>query len=183
MTANPSSTALLRFFAGLTEYTFESRLGIVDPPLVDYISDLLTRFARSDAIFSLRGPTGRRLSGVVDMLAEAHARVGEARREALRQIGDFTLFWTGVYPECLPRLRDRTPGDRLVDYTIEGKRSYHVASTLPGAPDTPDSRVLIRLSTQYDLCAYGLGEVRREWERRGDDAGAPLIVFGDHFTS
>ena len=33
-----------RFFAGLTEYVFETRLGFADPPLVDYVSGLLGRF-------------------------------------------------------------------------------------------------------------------------------------------
>ena len=38
-----------RFFRGLTEYAFHARLGIVDPPLVDYVSLLLVRFLRVDA--------------------------------------------------------------------------------------------------------------------------------------
>ena len=30
--------ALRRFFAGLTEFAFQTRLGVADPPLVDYIA-------------------------------------------------------------------------------------------------------------------------------------------------
>ncbi|MEX0586353.1 MAG: hypothetical protein WD176_06900 [Pirellulales bacterium] len=179
MQADPSASALLRYFAGLAEFTFEARLGVVDPPLVDYVAELLTRFVHSDAVFSIRNPRGRRLAGVADMVAEANARVGEARREAYRQIGDFTLFWTGVYPEALKRLQDPTAKDHLVKYSAEGKRSYYVASTIPSAADAPDAVVLQRLSTQFDLCAYGLGEVRREWERREGDSMMPLIVLGD----
>jgi hypothetical protein len=179
MTADPSVTALLRYFSGLTEYTFEARLGVVDPPLVDYVAELLTRFVHSDAVFSIRNPRGRRLAGVADMVAEANARVGEARREAYRQIGDFTLFWTGVYPEALRRLQDPATKDHLVRYASEGKRSYYVASTIPSGSETPDSVVLHRLSSQFDLCAYGLGEVRREWERREGDSMLPLIVLRD----
>ena len=37
-----------RFFRGLTEHAFHARLGIVDPPLVDYVSLLLVRFIRND---------------------------------------------------------------------------------------------------------------------------------------
>lgn len=34
---------LSRFFTGLCENVFESRLGIADPQLVDYVSDLIDR--------------------------------------------------------------------------------------------------------------------------------------------
>jgi hypothetical protein len=33
------------------------------------------------------------------------------------------------------------------------------------------------LSHDYDLCAYGLSELRREWQRRDDEAGGKPIVF------
>ncbi|MEX2187749.1 MAG: hypothetical protein WD875_13175 [Pirellulales bacterium] len=163
---------LWRYFAGLTEQTFEGELGIVDPPLVDYVSGLLTRFIRTETVYRMRNPSGNRLSGVADMLTEANARVGEARREAHRFIGDFTLFWTGVYPEALGALQSETRKDHLLDYRAEGKRAYHVASQIPANEEIVAGDVLERLSTQYELCMYGLGEVRREWEKSGDgDAG------------
>ena len=99
MHANRPPETLVRFFAGLTEYAFETRLGVADTQLIDYLTDLLARFVRYDALLSLRNLTGRRLDEVADMLMEAEARVGDARRQAHRHIGDFTLFWTGVYPE------------------------------------------------------------------------------------
>ena len=30
-----------------------------------------------------------------------------------------------------------------------------------------EAPVLRRLSTEFELCAYGLAQVRREWERKG----------------
>ena len=41
------------------------------------------------------------------MMIEAEALPPEGRtsREIHRHIGDFTLFWAGVYPEALPRLQ------------------------------------------------------------------------------
>src|SRR5215211_1387056 len=67
-------TATRRFFTGLTEYAFEARLGVADPPLVDYLAELLVRFVRSDAIYPLRSVRGQRLVAVVDLLAEAQHR-------------------------------------------------------------------------------------------------------------
>ena len=169
--------SLRDFFAGLAEYTFESRLGVADPPLVDYLAELLARFIRSDAIFSVRSPVGGRLAQVTSMRAEAESRVGEARRQVHRHIGDFTLFWSGVYPEALPRIQSPDNPDYMVDFCEEGKRAYHIAATIPTDRPT-ENEVLERLSHDFDMCVYGLGEVRREWERKGGDDSWRLIVFG-----
>jgi hypothetical protein len=166
MTDGRKPLALERFFEGLAEYAFETRLGIADPPLVDYLADMLARFIRYDAVYAIRSLTGRRMDEVVDMLAEAQLRVGSARREIHRHIGDFTLFWTGVYPEALLRLRGANRKDYMVDYCEEGKRAYLIASTIPTADDPPPSDVLERLSREFEICVQGLGEIRRELERR-----------------
>ena len=164
---DPASGAVRRFFSGITEYAFHGRLGVVEPAMVEYISEMLTSFTHCDRIFSLRSTTGRRLDQVVDMLVEAQARQGTALREIHRHIGDFTLFWTGVYPEAVERLRKQGRKDGLIDYPTQGKRAYRIASTIPTDAETPRSEVLEQLSDQFELCVYGLGEIRREWERRG----------------
>ena len=164
-------TPIHRFFSGLAEQTFESRLGVVDPPLIDYIAELLVRFVHCDAIYSVRNLAGRRLDQIAEMLLEAEARIGNPRREVHRHIGDFTLFWTGVYPEALERLQHEQKADHLLEYRREGKRSYYIASTLPNDGGSAGSEVLERLSHEFELCEYGLREVRREWERRDPDGG------------
>src|SRR5262249_20724360 len=158
---------LRRLFAGLTEHTFLTTLGVGDPPLIDYLSLLLSRFVHVDAVYRLRSAEGKPLQEVVDMLLEAEALPpeGRTRREYHRHIGDFTLFWTGVFPEGLGRLRPAHSKDRLLDYTQQGKRSYYIASTFEGDPYREEAPVLRRLSEEFELCAYGLHQVRREWER------------------
>lgn len=168
-------SAIRRFFTGLTEYSFEARLGVADPPLVDYIAELLVRFVRSDDLYPVRTVRGQRLVAVTDMLAEAQHREGSARQKVHRHIGDFTLFWTGVYPEVVDNLR-RGSKDALIDYQQQGKRAYWIASTIPVEKETPTPDVLKRLSEQFDLCVYGLGEVRRQWEQQSGDADAPLLL-------
>lgn len=176
MTADSSrSELLLRFFSGLTEYTFTSRLGVADPPLVDYLAAMLAHFVHTDAIYGLRSPTGRRLSQVADMIAEAEARQGPARRRVHRHIGDFTLFWTGLYPEIAERFR-KGQKDSLISYPNEGKRSYLLASRLPAEPESTPDEVLERLSDHFELCVYGLGEVRKQWEQREGDRDVPLLL-------
>ncbi len=170
MTADHSNSPVYRYFAGLAENTFQTQLGIADPSLIDYVSDLLIRFVRSDSVHRIRGITGRPLMSVSEMTAEATARLGTARREIHRHIGDFTLFWAGVYPEALRR---RGSNDELQfeAYCSHGKRSYMIASTIEADSDEAiPGIVLQQLSDSFELCAYGLREVRREWESRDEDS-------------
>ena len=158
----PESHPLHRLFRGLTEYAFMTELGIGDPGLFGYVANLLAQFVPSQAIWRLRDGQGRRLDEVTAMLAEAESAADAGRRcEYHRHVGDFTLFWTGVYPEALGRLQASGRADHLIDYQLQGKRSYYLASTL----DDDRGPVLRRLSEQFELCAYGLSQVRKEWER------------------
>lgn len=160
---------LRRWFSGLTEQTFIDRLGVADPQLTDYLSEMLSRFISLDAVYRLKGAEGRRLEEVIDMVLEAEAMPpeGRTRREVHRHIGDFTLFWTGLYPEMLKRLRSVLARDHFVDYCEQGKRSYYIASTF----EDEQAPVLRRLASEFELVAYGLGHVRREWEKQRPDAG------------
>jgi aminopeptidase N len=141
-------------------------LGVADPPLTDYLSELLSRFISMDAIFRLRALGGQRLEEVAAMILEAEAMPPEGRthREVHRHIGDFTLFWTGVYPETLKKLRSALTRDSFIDYCEQGKRSYYIASTFDEEPYREEASVLRRLSEGFELVAYGLNQVRREWE-------------------
>src|SRR5262249_5750108 len=151
-----------------TEQTFMNRLGIGDPPLVDYLSSLLLRFIHIDAIYRLRSFQNKRLEEVVDMLLEAESlpAQGRTRREYYRHIGDFTLFWTGVYPEAVQRLRSALCKDHFIDYCEQGKRSYFIASTFEEDPYRQEAPVLRRLSKEFEVCAYGLNQVRLEWGQK-----------------
>ena len=172
-----SVTTLKHYFAGIAEYVFQSHLGVADPPLVDYVSELLLRFVRVDAIHKVRNLSGRPMTEVAEMLAEANARVGMARREVHQHIGDFTLFWAGVYPEALREMQSAKRKDHFIDYCAQGKRAYFIASTIEtdDEQDAP-ADILERLSREFEMCAYGLREVRREWEGRDDeDMPRPLL--------
>ena len=163
----PESHPLHRLFRGFAEHTFLSELGIGDPRLVGYVANLLARFVPTQAIWRLRDAQGRRLPDVAAMLLEAEtAADADRRRECHRHVGDFTLFWTGVYPEALPKLQGRLSPDHLLDFQRQGKRSYYVASTLEEGDEAP---ILRRLSDQFELCAFGLSCIRREWEKKDTD--------------
>ncbi|MEX0670235.1 MAG: hypothetical protein WD060_07250 [Pirellulales bacterium] len=154
-----------RFFRGLTEYAFHARLGVVDPPLVDYVSVLLVRFLRNEA--ALPSAAASEAADVARLLVDAasHAVPDEAREE-YRHIGDVTLFWSGLYPEALRPLEYRGLRDPLDAYRETGKRAYWLASRLEPANAADERQLLERLSSDYDLCVEGLAEVRRIWGER-----------------
>lgn len=163
-----------RYFAGLAENTFQSELGVVDPPMIDYVTELLVRFIRSDVVHRIRSVTGRPLMTVAEMAVEASQRLGEAKRELHLHIGDFTLFWAGVYPEALRGDDSR----QFSDYCVHGKRSYRIAARIePAKEDAPDGEVLARLSDRFEMCCWGLREVRRMWEEGDDNTFGPSSIL------
>lgn len=178
MASERPNTVLRRFFTGLTEQTFQTQLGVADPSLIDYLSEMLLRFVRFDAVYKVRHLSGKPATEIGEMLYEAEQRIGTARREVHRHIGDFTLFWTGLYPEALRRRTGKGALDRFGDYCVHGKRAYLIASTIESdEDDVAPNDVLERLSRQFEMCAYGLREVRREWERREDDPDTPTPLL------
>ena len=165
------SDQLRRLFAAITENVFQVDLGIADPLLTDYIADLLYRFVRMEAIIKIRDAQGRRLEEVAEMLIEAEQRLSKPKREIHRHIGDFTLFWVGLFPEALARLKSAHRKDHLIDYCEQGKRSYLIASTFEEEPYEEEAPVLRRLSEDFELCTFGLNRVRLEWDNLPEVAG------------
>ena len=55
--------------------------------------------------------------------------------------------------------------DHLVDYFVQGKRSYYLASTFDQKPYDQEAPILRRLSEEFELCTYGLNRVRLLWEQ------------------
>jgi hypothetical protein len=172
----PKRSALDRFLSGIAESVFLSRLGVADVQLVDYVSDMLLRFIRLDGMHRVRRGTGEPATEVFQMLVEGQKRIGLARREVHRHIGDFTLFWSGVYPESLRRVGGVDSPDGFLDYCQHGKRAYAIASTIEGGQDRPSCELLFRLSEQFDMCAYGLREIRRAWEERDQGESEGLLL-------
>jgi hypothetical protein len=172
---SPNRSAIERFFRGLSECVFHTKLGVADVQMVDYLSDMLLQFIRVDALHRVRRPNGRPVTEVFEMYREAEHRIGLARREVHRHIGDFTLFWSGMYPESLRRERASKVADGFLDYCQQGKRAYAIAAEIEGGEDRPPREVLYQLSEQFELCAYGLREIRREWEEGSSDNEGLLL--------
>ena len=134
-----------------------------DEPAAAYLADVLTRFARTDALFP-RGVADTRLETVVDMLLEAqavwdHASVTfqpEREVSVRRHIGDYTLFMTGVFPERVARVASTRY------YVDQGKRAYHFVSEYDRASRQPTGRSLYRrLAERFERYMAALDYARR----------------------
>ncbi|MFQ5411765.1 MAG: hypothetical protein ACE5EC_05690 [Phycisphaerae bacterium] len=171
MSLVPQDHPLHRWFAALIEASFQSEIGISDATVLDYLTELLTDFIHVERINLLTDGSGRRIQDIAEMLCEAEMNPAltpdDRRREYHRHIGDFTLFWTGIYPENLRRLQRRQSRDDLLNYFDQGKRSYSIASDLSSDNTRPPASVLRQLSDQFEYCVYGLGLVRKQWEQTG----------------
>jgi hypothetical protein len=158
-------------FHSLVERAFYYQLGLENPPLARYISDVLVDFTHQDSIFRVRDARGRRVEEVAEMLVEGDVALNatsfEREREVHKHIGDFTLFWTGVYPEMLRHFRASTRRDHLIDYVEQGRKSYQIASTFQYGQYAEEAPVLRQLSEQFETCMLSLHLVRGELDRYG----------------
>lgn len=168
----PPDHPIREFFTGLVERGFRRDLGHSKPRLARYLANIMVDFSHRDRIFMIRNSRGQRVEQVAEMLMEGdvllNATSFEREREVHKHIGDFTLFWTGIYPEMLRYFRASDRADSLIDYVERGQASYRIASTFDYAPYAEEAPVLRQLANEFEICMLGLHAVRREMDALGD---------------
>lgn len=170
-----SREPLRQFFHGLVDEVVPASTGLDHRGILAYLADLLRRFAAVSEVYRLRDLEGERLAHVAELVREVEHGLGSFsdsfERDFRRHIGDLTLFWTGVFPEALPRLQALRSPDHALDYVREGRRAYLAVSRMEETSgDAERQRAVLfhRLALHFELCAAGLNAVRREWERRAE---------------
>lgn len=165
----PADHPLRSLFASLVEKAFLTNLGVHDTAVNAYLTNVLADFTHMRGLYKVRDLTGKPLEEVADMLLEADIRLGATsfnrEREVHKHIGDFVLFWTGVFPDALPRLQGASRKDILIDYVKQGKSSYAIAASHDYGAYREQSGVLHRLSDEFELCMLGLNIVRGEMDK------------------
>jgi len=117
--------SLQQFFRHQLQQGFHTH-GLREAGTVEYVSDVLTRFAHTRAFYALRDADGKPLEYIVDMLASwQHAqdngrgrRDGARERAVMRHLGDYTLFMSGLFRE---RLKAR---GELNYYVANGRSAF-----------------------------------------------------------
>ncbi len=165
---------LRRLFSGLVEHAFCAEVGMCDPGLTSYVADLLVDFTHVDRLNAVREARAKGIEQVAANLALAMdgepTSAVERDRKVYRSIGDYTLFWAGVYPEHL-KLEERDPSSVLIDFVSQGKRSYAIVAQLGRDDDRPPAALFRHLSEDFEFCLHGLSLVRRGWEQAGRPIG------------
>ena len=151
---------LYKVFSELVEGSLPEHAS--DAPEVQvYLTDLLARFVHTDGVFAIR-KDGTPVKSVIEMVAEGDVRLNadsfEREREVHRHIGDYILFWSGVYPDFLTKLR-LAGLDLSCDYTEQGRQSYHLVSTFDYPPFGEEAPIFRRLSEGFEEYRHVLAEV------------------------
>jgi hypothetical protein len=91
-----------------------------DREVAQYVANLLLDFVRTDQLYRIRDARGKHLEEIGEMLVESNplliAASFDREREVRKHIGDFTLFFTGMFR------------DSFIDYIEAGKESYRIVA-------------------------------------------------------
>lgn len=168
----PYAHPLRQLFEALVRRRFFSA-ALEDAELVAYVGGVLTDFTHADRLYRIHNVAGRRLDEVAEMLVESNpildASSFDREREVRKHIGDFTLFFAGLFPEAvasLPRVHPLSV-DTFVDYVAAGKESYAVVAAFNLFEYRDEAPLFRRLSDHFEDCVRGLHLVKRDMAELG----------------
>ncbi len=176
------SHPLQQLFQDLVGRHYAEEIGIRDPQIVAYVSHLLAEFCDADQVYKLRNAFNQPLSDVGEMLLESDPVYGPApsfdyERQVRKHIGDYTLFFAGMFPESINHFRLRRQRlENFVDWVKAGKESYYIVSKFEHFEYAKVAPLFATLSNNFEGCVYGLNMVKNDLEemqhpiaRRGDE--------------
>ncbi len=164
----PESHPLQHLFEDLVGRHYAEEIGLRDPQLIAYVSHLLSEFCEADQLFKVRGAADRPLADVGEMLLESDPIYGPApsfdrERQVRKHIGDFTLFFTGMFPESVNHVRLRRHRmENFIDWMKAGKESYYIVSKFEHFEYAKVAPLFASLSQNFEGCVYGLNMVKND---------------------
>ena len=164
----PDSHPLQKFFLELVGRHYAEQIGIRDQQIVGYVAHLLAEFCDAEQLFKIRDMAGKPLSDVGQMLIESNPVFGPApsfdrERQVRKHIGDYTLFFAGMFPESINHFRLRRQQlETFVDWMKAGKESYYVVSKFEYFEYAKVAPLFANLSRNFEQCVYGLNLVKNE---------------------
>ncbi len=159
---------LSELLESLTERNF-TKVGLREREIPHYVAGVLADFTHTDRLYKIRDSRGRRLEDVGEMLLESdirhHARSLDRERSVRKHIGDFTLFFTGMFPEHIKSRRNWWRLDRWLDWIETGKESYRMVGNFDVGPHAQEAELYRRLADHFDFMVVGLNFVRDDLVR------------------
>ena len=164
----PESHPLQQLFIELVGRHYAEEIGLRDPQIVNYVAHLLAEFCDAEELFRIHNAGGRPLTDVGEMLVESNPVFGPApsfdrERQVRKHIGDYTLFFTGMFPESINHFRlRRNRLENFVDWIKAGKESYYIVSKFEHFEYAKVAPLFANLSQNFEQCVYGLNRVKND---------------------
>ena len=164
----PESHPLQQLFVELVGRHYAEEIGLRDPQIVNYVAHLMAEFCDVEELFRVRNTEGRPLTDVGEMLVESNPVFGPApsfdrERQVRKHIGDYTLFFTGMFPESINHFRlRRNRTENFVDWIKAGKESYYIVSKFEHFEYAKVAPLFANLSQNFEQCVYGLNLVKND---------------------
>lgn len=164
----PEDHPLQKLFLEMVGRHYAEEIGIRDSELVGYVAHLLSEFCDTEQLFKVHNSEGAPITDVGEMLIESNPVYGPApsfdrERQVRKHIGDYTLFFTGMFPESINHFRLRKNRlENLIDWIKAGKESYYIVSKFDSFEYTKVAPLFQKLSSQFEQCVYGLNRVKNE---------------------
>lgn len=163
------SNPLRQFFQLLVERNYDE-IGVRNSEVQSYVSTLLTEFCDAENLYKIKDEHGRRLHDVGEMLLASDPVYGPApsfdrERQVRKHIGDYALFFTGMWPEALNHFRLRKARlEGLLDFVRAGKESYFIVSKFEHFEYAKVAPLFLRMSQDFEQLVYGLNQVKNDLE-------------------
>ena len=177
--ASVPASGLRNFFQDMVAPAFGA-LGVGHREVVEYVTDLLTRFARTDQLYRIRDAEGRRLETIADMLLE-HMRRWDSSApyrfdrevEIRRHCGDYALFMSGLFRAHVEG------GSMLSYYLVEGEQSYATVAERMSMTVDPEAGVFRALAAEFERLSGALDYMRKVYMRPAMRSGPFAGVLRD----
>jgi hypothetical protein len=164
----PESHPLRQLFEELVGRHYAEEIGIRDPQVVAYVSHLLTEFCEADQLFKIHDAADRPLNDLGEMILESDPVHGPApsfdrERQVRKHIGDYALFFAGMFPESINHVRLRRHRlENFVEWMKAGKESYYIVSKFEHFEYAKVAPLFANLSREFEGCVYGLNMVKND---------------------
>ena len=162
------SHPLQQLFVDLVGRHYAEEIGIRDPQIVSYVAHLLAEFCDAEQLYKIHSAAGKPLNDVGEMLIESDPVYGPApsfdrERQVRKHIGDYTLFFAGMFPESINHYRLRRQRmENFVEWMKAGKESYYIVSKFEYFEYAKVAPLFAQLSSKFEECVFGLNRVKDE---------------------
>ena len=160
------------FFQQAVRNSYEGKLGLHDPDVIQYVARVLCDFSETDHLFRAREGAGHPIEELQAMVMASDPVNGtapsfDAERAMRRYLGDYALFVAGMVPEAIDSgATEQNRRPTLGELIKLGKDSYHVVSQFNVFEYKKEAPLFTRLSEQFERYILGLALVREEMGRR-----------------